>query len=64
MAKKNGKTLQNPFIYQGFVSPEYFCDRIVETEELIETCKTDVIQYSFLPAELVKQDLLRMLFGS
>ena len=36
MAKKNGETLQNPFIYQGFVSPEYFCDRVEETKTLID----------------------------
>lgn len=25
--------IKNPFIYQGYVSPEYFCDRAEETEE-------------------------------
>ena len=35
MAKKNDLKPENPFIYQGYVSPEYFCDRTVETEELI-----------------------------
>lgn len=35
MAKKTNNQLRNPFVYQGYVSPDYFCDRIVETEELI-----------------------------
>ncbi len=35
MAKKNATKLRNPFVYQGYASPDYFCDRIVETEELI-----------------------------
>ena len=35
MAKKTTIRLRNPFVYQGYVSPNYFCDRVVETEELI-----------------------------
>lgn len=35
MAKKNDLKPENPFIYQGYVSPTYFCDRTEETEELI-----------------------------
>ena len=35
MAKKTDIILRNPFVYQGYVSPDYFCDRTVETEELI-----------------------------
>lgn len=34
MAKKTYK-LVNPFIYEGYEGPEYFCDRTVETEDLI-----------------------------
>ena len=35
MAKTNRVKPKNPFIYQGYVSPEYFCDRTEETEELV-----------------------------
>lgn len=28
----NNRTLTNPFIYQGYESPKYFCDREVETK--------------------------------
>ena len=27
MAGTNRKKLQNAFVYQGYVSPEYFCDK-------------------------------------
>ena len=35
MARKGDSNIRNPFIYQGYVSPEYFCDRLEETEELV-----------------------------
>ena len=35
MAKKSNLKPANSFIYLGYVSPEYFCDRTEETEELI-----------------------------
>lgn len=28
------RKLPNPFLYQGYESPEYFCDRVSETEQL------------------------------
>lgn len=28
------KKILNPFVYQGYESPEYFCDRVAETEQL------------------------------
>lgn len=28
------RILPNPFLYQGYESPDYFCDRILETEQL------------------------------
>jgi AAA+ ATPase superfamily predicted ATPase len=31
------KTLKNPFITGGYVSEEYFCDRVQETKEVIRT---------------------------
>lgn len=29
--------VNNPFIVGGYLSPHYFCDREVETEQLIRT---------------------------
>lgn len=28
------RKIANPFVYQGYVGPDYFCDRVVETEQL------------------------------
>ena len=30
--------VNNPFIVGGYLSPHYFCDREVETEQLIASC--------------------------
>ena len=35
MAKKATSKLKNPFIYEGYEGPDYFCDRIDETEKAI-----------------------------
>ena len=35
----NNRTLTNPFIYQGYESPKYFCDREVETKTLLSHLK-------------------------
>lgn len=39
MAKKATYKPQNPFIYEGYEGPDYFCDRIEETEKVIEHLK-------------------------
>ena len=36
MAKKKGVKLRNPFVNQGYVSPDYFCDRKRETELMLK----------------------------
>ena len=35
MAKKATSKLKNPFIYEGYEGPDYFCDRTEETEKVI-----------------------------
>lgn len=35
----SNKKLANPFVYQGYESPEYFCDREVETKTLLSHLK-------------------------
>ena len=39
MAKKRQTKLGNPFVYQGYEGPEYFCDRTEETENVISALK-------------------------
>ena len=35
----SNKKLANPFVYQGYESPEYFCDREAETKTLLSHLK-------------------------
>lgn len=35
MVKKKSNQPQNPFIYEGYEGPDYFCDRTEETENII-----------------------------
>lgn len=35
MAKKKDNSLRNPFVYEGYEGPKYFCDRTEETEKVI-----------------------------
>lgn len=39
MAKVKRKKLENPFVYQGYEGPDYFCDRTEETENVISALK-------------------------
>ena len=39
MAKVRQKKLDNPFVYQGYEGPDYFCDRTEETENVISALK-------------------------
>ena len=38
--KLGNKKLVNPFIYQGYESPAYFCDREAETSTLLSHLKS------------------------
>lgn len=62
MAKKQTRTLKNPFIYQGYVSPDYFCDRIVETEELIGNLQNGRNTVLISPRRIGKTGLIKNVF--
>ena len=62
MAKKTNIRLRNPFVYQGFVSPEYFCDRIVETEELIRNLQNGRNTVLISPRRIGKTGLIKNTF--
>lgn len=61
MAKKTYR-LANPFIYEGYESPEYFCDRIVETEELISNLKNGRNTTLISPRKIGKTGLIKHAF--
>ena len=39
MARSKKKKLENPFVYQGYESPSYFCDRTEETENILSALR-------------------------
>lgn len=39
MAKERRVKLENPFVYQGYEGPDYFCDRTEETENVMSALK-------------------------
>jgi AAA+ ATPase superfamily predicted ATPase len=53
---------QNPFIISGYVSPEYFCDREVETARMLNAIKNGRHLTLFSPRRMGKTGLIRHLF--
>lgn len=62
MAKKANIQLRNPFVYQGYVSPDYFCDRITETEELIGNLQNGRNTVLISPRRIGKTGLIKNVF--
>lgn len=62
MAKKTNIQLRNPFVYQGYVSPDYFCDRITETEELIGNLQNGRNTVLISPRRIGKTGLIKNAF--
>jgi AAA+ ATPase superfamily predicted ATPase len=59
---KNSQNLRNPFVYQGYVSPTYFCDRTVETEELIANLQNGRNTVLISPRRIGKTGLIKNAF--
>ncbi len=62
MAKMKGLEIKNPFIYQGYVSPDYFCDRTEETEELIANLQNGRNTTLISPRRIGKTGLIKNAF--
>ena len=62
MAKKNERKPDNPFIYKGYVSPEYFCDRTEETEEMIANMRNGRNTTLISPRRIGKTGLIQNTF--
>ena len=60
--KLRNKKLANPFIYQGYESPEYFCDREVETKTLMSHLKNGRNVTLISPRRLGKTGLIKNTF--
>ena len=62
MAKEKTINLRNPFVYQGYVSPTYFCDRAEETEELISNLQNGRNTVLISPRRIGKTGLIKNAF--
>lgn len=60
--KLSNEKLANPFIYQGYESPEYFCDREAETKTLISHLKNGRNVTLISPRRLGKTGLIKNTF--
>ena len=56
------KKLANPFIYQGYESPEYFCDRETETKSLLSHLKNGRNVTLISPRRIGKTGLIKNVF--
>lgn len=63
MAKKSTFKPKNPFIYEGYEGPEYFCDRTEETEELISNLQNGRNTTLVSPRKIGKTGLISHAFN-
>lgn len=59
---KNLLKLRNPFVYQGYVSPVYFCNRTEETAELIANLQNGRNTVLISPRRIGKTGLIKNAF--
>ena len=62
MAKEKQKPLDNPFVYQGYEGPGYFCDRAEETENMISALKNGRNITLISPRKIGKTGLISHIF--
>ena len=62
MAKKQAIKIKNPFVNQGYVSPEYFCDRQRETDLMLNHFENGRNITLVSPRRIGKTGLIKNLF--
>ena len=62
MARKKRRKPENPFIYQGYEGPDYFCDRTVETENILSALRNGRNITLVSPRRMGKTGLIRHAF--
>lgn len=62
MAKKKSIQLKNPFVSQGYISPEYFCDRESETQQMLNHFENGRNITLISPRRIGKTGLIKNLF--
>ena len=55
--------MDNPFVTKGYVGPEYFCDRVEETKQLVELTTNDNNMALISPRRVGKTDLIHHCFN-
>lgn len=55
--------MQNPFVTKGYVGPEYFCDRVKETQDLVKLLTNENNMALISPRRLGKTDLIHHCFA-
>ena len=63
MAKKKNRKPKNPFIYEGYEGPDYFCDRTEETEKLISHLENGRNLTLVSPRKIGKTGLIKHAFN-
>jgi AAA+ ATPase superfamily predicted ATPase len=62
MARKTQKHLDNPFVFQGYEGPKYFCDRVEETKNVISALKNGRNITLISPRKIGKTGLINHAF--
>ena len=62
MGKRKEKKLRNPFVYEGYEGPNYFCDRTEETEKVISNLKNGRNLTLVSPRKIGKTGLIKHAF--
>ena len=62
MAKSKKRKLENPFVYQGYESPDYFCDRLEETENVLSALRNGRNITLISPRKIGKTGLINHAF--
>lgn len=55
--------MDNPFVTKGYAGPEYFCDRVKETQQLVELTTNGNNMALISPRRVGKTDLIHHCFG-
>ena len=62
MARKKEMPLKNPFVYEGYEGPSYFCDRTEETEKVISHLQNGRNLTLVSPRKVGKTGLIKHVF--
>ena len=62
MARTKQKQLDNPFVYQGYEVPDYFCDREEETKNMISALNNGRNLTLISPRKIGKTGLINHVF--